>query len=102
MIDDNMAAETATDVAERIEEQVDGPHDLDPIDVKVTCSLSGHISDVTLVLGTGGPHVEFSPTSATVTVHWGDSHTVSLFDTDEGCDEIHDYYVRQFEERYLA
>jgi len=98
---DDLATDRAVATAKRIE-KMDDPDELidEPMDVTVCRSLStGTITDVTLILATGGPHVECNVSRGTVTVSWGsDNHTVPLFDCDDLLDEVDRYYRRRAEE----
>jgi len=101
---DNLAAEQAVETAERIE-NADSMDELDPLDVNVEVSLGSReptISNVTLVLGVGGPHVELNASRGTVSVSWGGDHHTTHVNNDALCDEIHDFYARQMREHYLA
>jgi len=97
---DNWATDRAVSTAERIE-QMDDPDELidEPLDVTVCRSLStGTITDVTLILGTGGPHVECNVSRGTVTVSWGsDRHTTHVCN-DAVLDEVDRYFRRRAEE----
>lgn len=104
MSDENLAVDQAVSTAERIED-TDSMDELDPLDVEVTLSLGSReptISDVTLVLGVGGPHVELNASRGTVSVSWGGDHHTTHVNNEPLCEEIHDFYARQMRDHYLA
>lgn len=104
MSNDNLAVDQAVSTAERIEgmESID---ELDPLDVKVELSLGAReptITDVTLVLGVGGPRVELNASRGTVSVSWGSDYHTTHVNNESLCEQIHDFYVRQTRENHLA
>lgn len=83
-------------------EEYDSMADVEPLDVHVECSLRGTVRKVTLVVATGGPHIEVNVTSGTVKGYWGgDSHETHINNGDL-MERMHDYYARMFEENILA
>ena len=104
MSDNSLAVNEAIETAERIED-MDNMDELDPLDVKIETSIHGGsptVGDVTLVLTTGGPHVEYCPTRGTVSVSWGGDYHTTHVNNDALNDEVDRFYTRQFEDHYLA
>jgi len=92
----NDITEYVVDEAKRIED-MDSYEQLEPLEVKVECSLDGTVREIVCVLTVGGPHVEVNVTNGTVTGYWGgDSHTTHV-NNDSVLDVAHDSYKRQFE-----
>ena len=104
MNSEDMVLEHIDAVAEGIEEIEDlwtdeGLHDaVDPLEVKATVSLDGYIQDITLVLSTGGPHVEFDVSGGWLTCSWGNASTTRRILNEAVYEELDDYYHQQFEE----
>jgi len=97
-MNDNITDEVI-DTVERIE-NMDSHHDMDPLEVKVTCLLDGTVREIVCVLTVGGPHIEVNVSNGTVFGAWGgESHTVPIMDSDTEAmlDSAHRYYKHQFE-----
>lgn len=75
------------------EEGLDG---IDPLDIKATVDLSGNISNITIVTGTGGPHVEIDLHRNVVIGYWGEKEVIRPLD-DNSAQMLWDYYHTSFE-----
>jgi hypothetical protein len=61
--------------AERLED-IDEPQDLSILSTDYTVTQSGYVSEVTITVTTGGPHIEADLLSQTVSGYWaGNEHT---------------------------
>lgn len=76
--------------------------EIDPLDVTAEVTARGDVKSVTLVLGTGGPHIEFDPTNEAVEGWWGNDHHRMPVSNSGVCENVHRYYCRHFEENLLA
>lgn len=99
--------ERVVSTAERLEELDEDAgsraliDELDPLEAEYVVSGSGYVKEVTLVLSTGGPHIEVNLTKARVDGYWGgEEHSVPVFN-ERPLDELDDFYRHQFEECYL-
>lgn len=64
--------------ADRLE-GYDSPDDIDYLDAKVSAGFDGELREITVILGTGGPHIEVDLYSGTVRGHWGTAtHTAPV------------------------
>lgn len=95
----NDITDVVVNTAKRIE-NMDSYDDLDPLEVKVECSLDGTVREIVCVTTVGGPHIEVNVTKGTVYGAWGgESHTVPIMDSDTEAmlDAAHDRYAEMFE-----
>lgn len=90
--------ERVVDTAEGLE-TYDDPEQIDFLDRKYEVDHDATVREVTLVLTTGGPHIEVDCLSGTVSGYWGgDSHTTHVDST--AVDTLGDLYARTFEENH--
>lgn len=92
--------------ARRIENKIEDPYEeLDPLEVKVEADISGDISEITVVLTTGGPHIEVALYAGRVDGYWGgNEHSVPIMDDDADAllTEYADHYRRHWEDNVVA
>lgn len=96
--------ETRKQLLDHVESQIenvenhDDLHELDVLDVKAELTLSGHLSDVTLVTSTGGPHIEINLTTRHVVGYSsGEEIRLPIRENHDVVDAAEDFYRRQFE-----
>lgn len=85
-------------IKERVENAKNLLDEIDPLDVKATISLNGSITEMYLVLGTGGPHIELELHNNTLVGYWGNEEVRRRVDS-RVSDELWEYFEWQFEER---
>ncbi len=85
-------------VKERINESDDVIEEIDPLDVKLTVDLLGRVSEIYVVTGTGGPHLEIETHTSRVIGYWGKEEIWRRID-DEKADRLWNYYKQLFENR---
>lgn len=104
--EDALIAQEVLSTAERIEDEMDDPFDdLDPLEVKVEARIDGRLSEVIIVLTTGGPHIEVALYAGRVDGYWGgDEHSVPIMDEDaeDKLTALADHYERYWTENVLA
>ena len=96
----NMIVERVVSLAERLEE-IEGPEDIDFLDAKLTVGIDGSVREVTIIVTTGGPHLEADCWAGVVRGSWGgESHTTH---TRSGAlDDLGSRIARRFEENVVA
>lgn len=83
--------------AQDFETEYQSVDNVDPLEVKVECSLDGTVRNITLVMTAGGPHIEVNVTSGTVKGYWGsEQHTAPIMQNEQFCDELHEHYKMLF------
>lgn len=107
----DLITDRVVSTAERIEglsvsdledEREDGMDPLDPLDIKATVTARGDITEMALVVATGGPHIEVNLYNDTVVGYWaGDEHTAH-YRNEEVSDYLFDYYWQFFDDIVLA
>jgi hypothetical protein len=83
--------------AERLEE-LESPHALDPLDIQYTVDARGTVREVTVILGTGGPHIEAKCYEQTVTGYWASDRHSTHTDSKE-LSQYGEIVADRFEER---
>jgi len=72
-----------------------------PLDVNATVSLHGTIKDVTLVVATGGPHIEVNLSRGTVVGYWGNDEYTTPFRESDATKAAERYYRDAFNMQVL-
>lgn len=104
MTDEQLITDRVVSTAERLEDLDSYQHFVDderPLDVEYTVSSRGDVKEVTVVLATGGPHIEVDCLSGTVSGYWGgDKHTTHV--RSDAVEEYGEVEARRFEENMIA
>lgn len=85
-------------------ERIENGDTLDPLEVKVEASIDGQLSEIIMVLTTGGPHIEVALYAGRVDGYWGgDEHSVPIMDdeADERLDGQAERYREYWETNVL-
>ena len=80
-------------------EELDHENDLyDPLDVRVEGSLDGSVHNITLVMVTGGPHIELELGSGIVAGYWSGMSPVRMrTDNKRLTEHLFDHYAEMWE-----
>lgn len=103
----DMITERVVSTAERLEETSisdleEDTDPLDPLDVNATVNARGDITEITLVVTTGGPHIEVNLGNDTVTGYWGGKEHTTHYRNSDLSNYLWDYYHEFFEDIVLA
>lgn len=93
---DRQMRDSVDRLAETIETHDGGPSELldeiDPLDVHAEITGDGRISEITLTVATGGPHIEIELFNGMVRGYWAGSEMRSHVDETIGLQQLQDRY----------
>lgn len=97
------AAERWQEYDESILDGEQGPlGEIDPLDILVQANIDGTVREVTLVVTTGGPHIEVNVTSQEIVGWWGGASHKSSYFNEKVSARIEDYVTTVWRETVLA
>lgn len=101
---EQMLIDQVVSTAERLEDYENHDYFVDdenPLSIEYTVSSRGDVREVTVVLATGGPHIEVDCFSGVVRGSWAsDTHTTHV--DSEAVETYGEVEARRFEENMLA